>query len=78
MARITSLSLLGTFQFALNGNEVGPSYSLTSGGAPAMIEMILPIEKDDLPATIQVTVSGLTITLAEGTTATLVIERLSD
>jgi hypothetical protein len=76
VAQTTALSLLGTIQIYVNGVAVGPTSSLITGGAPLVLNAVLSISAGSLPATIQVKVSGLTLTLASGTTNSMIITKL--
>ncbi len=77
VARTTTLSLLGTMQLELNGTAVGPAYAITTGGVPFVLEAVLTVASGSLPASLQVAISGLAVTLASGTTAMITIEQLS-
>ncbi len=71
----TSLSLLGGFEFQLNGVAVGPRAVLISGGIPLVIQTIVPVTSAS--STLRVVNTGLAITLASGNAASISIIKLN-
>ena len=77
VGQTTVLSALGGVQFTLNGTGVGPTMTLVTGGQPFVLQAIISTIGVTLPATLQVVVSGLTVSLSTGNSATIVIQKLS-
>jgi len=68
-ANTAILSLLGSVQFQVNGVPVGPQITLGFAGTSLSLQTVIPVPV--VPATFEVVVSGLALTLAPGTSASL-------
>jgi hypothetical protein len=71
--RTALASLLGSAQVRVNGVGVGPTATLVSAGAPLSDMVTFSANAGD---TLQLFVSGLSITLATGDNATINIDKL--
>lgn len=75
IARTTTLSLLGGIQYFVNGSAVGPTMSLLSAGNVLVLEAVIVV--NTVPSTLEVRATSVAVTLASGTTATILFEKLS-
>ncbi|MBJ7450194.1 MAG: hypothetical protein JHC93_07555, partial [Parachlamydiales bacterium] len=71
----TALSLLGSIQLKVGGVNNPFKFALLSGGSPVVLTQVIRVTT--LPTTIQVIVTGLTVSFASGTSTNITITRLT-
>ena len=67
------MSLLGSVRVQVNGSGVGPTASLLLAGSPLSDQVTFPANAGD---TLQLVVSGVTLTLAAGDNAIINIDKI--
>jgi hypothetical protein len=73
-----SLSLLGSLQFYLNGNPIGPICSIDKAGQPYLLQAVIDTRRTSLPAALQIIGSNAMITFSADSSLTFFIQKLSD
>lgn len=71
--RTALVSLLGSVRVQVNGSGAGPTAGLVLAGLPLSDQVTFPANAGD---TLQLVVSGVTLTLAAGDNATINIDKI--